>query len=171
MSMLYNKYKDGWLVFLGLSFLPILLWLMAPSPVPRFGDSTASLASIGQLLGLTGAAMFGLNLILSARLRIIEKHFFGLDRVYRKHNQLGQLAFVLLLFHPLFLIPKYATSLYQAALFLLPGANWPVNWGLAALTTMIFLIVLTLFVKLRYHIWKWTHKFLGLAFFLAGLHI
>jgi len=36
---------------------------------------------------------------------------------------------------------------------------------------MITLIVLTLYLRPRYNIWKITHKFLGLAFFLGALHV
>ncbi len=35
---------------------------------------------------------------------------------------------------------------------------------------MMLFLVLTFFAKLPYQIWKFSHKFLGLAFFFAGLH-
>ena len=36
---------------------------------------------------------------------------------------------------------------------------------------MILLIVLTLYLRPKYNIWKITHKFFGLAFFMASLHV
>jgi predicted ferric reductase len=84
---------------------------------------------------------------------------------------MGQIALILLLLHPLFLIPKYSGSLSYAASFLLPGQDWSINFGILALWTMLFLIILTLYFKPKYDLWKYTHKFLGLALFLAAFHV
>ena len=35
---------------------------------------------------------------------------------------------------------------------------------------MILFLVLTLFVALPYHVWEFSHRFLGPAFFVATLH-
>jgi len=174
MVMLTNMKKSnfGWVLVLALSLFPVILWLLSSPFSSRFNGFAGSAASFGQVFGLVGAAMFAVNLILSTRLRFVEKIFFGLNRVYYRHSQLGQVAFMLLLFHPLFLLPKYAGgSFFQAALFLLPGSNWPINFGWLALAGMILLIVATLYLPLRYNFWKVTHKFLGLFFFFASLHI
>ncbi len=169
---LFQRKNYGLISILALSFLPVLLWISAASPLPRFSSFTVAMANIGQIAGLVGTAMFALSLILSARFTFWEKYFNGLNVLYNRHNELGQIAFILLLFHPLLLIPKYAgSSLYAAYVFLAPTANWPQNWGWFSLILMIILLVLTLFLRPKYSIWKWTHKFLGLAFFLAVLHI
>jgi predicted ferric reductase len=34
----------------------------------------------------------------------------------------------------------------------------------------MILLILTYFIKLKYHLWKVTHKFMGAAFFSGGLH-
>lgn len=168
---IFQKNNFGWFVVLGLSIFPIFLWLIYPTPFPRFSSLTLVMASIGQILGLVGTAMFAISLILSARFRFLEKYLHGLNMVYVRHNQLGQISFILLLFHPLFLIPKYAGgSMYYAAVFLVPAGNWPLNWGLFSLAIMILLIVLTLYLRPRYDLWRWTHKFLGFSFFLAAIH-
>jgi len=160
----------GWYVILALSFFPTLFWAIEPSRL-HFSDPVTTLASIGQVLALVGTSMFALNLILSARLHFLEKYFGGLNTLYIKHNQLGQWAFILLLFHPLFLVPKYSTDFSQAASFLFLSSNWARNWGWLALVLMIVLISLTLYLRPKYNLWKLTHKFLGLAFFLAALHV
>ncbi len=145
---------------------------MAPTPLPRWGSWSDGMTSIGQVLGLVGMALMAINLLLSARLRFWERYFNGLNKVYEKHSQIGQAALMMMLFHPLMLIPRYAGgSFHGALLFLLPSSNWPQNWGILALGLMIGLLVLTLYLKPRYDIWKWTHKFLGGAFFLAALHM
>ena len=164
--------NSGWIIILLLSFFPAFLWWQAPSFAPRFGDFTGAMTSIGQLLGLIGAVMFALNLILSARFHFLEKYFGGLDGVYAKHNVLGQVAFIFLLFHPLFLLARYsAGSFAGAASFLSIGSYWPRNLGTLSLALMLVLIVLTLYLRPKYNIWKWTHKFLGFAFFMASMHV
>jgi predicted ferric reductase len=60
----------------------------------------------------------------------------------------------------------------MAANSLVPSANNPaVAYGIASLLFMIVLLWLTFYVRPKYHIWKTTHKFLGLAFLLGGLHV
>lgn len=167
-----KQFNPGWFIVLFLSLFPVVLWLLYTPTIPRFSNATVSLSNIGQIFGLVGATMFAINLMLSTRLKFIEKLFFGLNRVYERHSHLGQIAFMLLIFHPLFLLSKYAgNSFHQAALFLLPSSDWPINWGWLALVGMILLIVATLYIPLKYNFWKVTHKFFGLFFFFASLHI
>lgn len=162
----------SWIVISLLLIIPLFLWIIAPSPLPRFESGLSSLANIGQILGLCGAVLFAMSIILSAKIRKIENYFHGLNDVYLRHNQIGQVAFMMLLFHPLFLIYKYSGSFFTVKFrFFSPGSSWAENWGFLALATMIILIVITLYLRPKYNIWKWTHKFLGLALFFASLHI
>lgn len=166
------KYNYMWGTILGLSLFPIVLWLLAPSLLPRTGSWLAITSSLGQLAGLVGMALFSFSLMLSARFIILDKYFKGLNNVYAKHSLIGQVSFILLLLHPLFLVFKYAGgSLIGAVLFFSLSADWAKNWGALALSLMILLIILTLYLRPRYHIWKITHKFFGLAFFMASLHV
>ncbi|MBU2566597.1 ferric reductase-like transmembrane domain-containing protein [Patescibacteria group bacterium] len=165
------KYFDAWVIALVVSFLPVIIWIFAPSFTPRLGDLNIVLKSVGQIVALIGVAMFAVNLILSARLKIFDDYFGGLNKLYEKHNLLGQIALILLLAHPLLLIPTYASSYAGAASFLLPSDDWEKTLGILALATMIGLIVITLYLRPKYNIWKWTHKFLGGAFFLGALHM
>ncbi|NTW22954.1 hypothetical protein HGA34_05475 [Candidatus Falkowbacteria bacterium] len=167
-----SKAKNGWLVILALSLFPFLPWLTLRPLSERFADGWTTATSLGQLAGLVGMAMFGLAIILSARTKWLDKHFAGLNIVYIKHHQVGAISFVLLLLHPLLLAVKYGqTSWHLAAQFFLPSANLPLNYGKASLVLMILLLLLTFYVRLPYQIWKLSHKFLGLAYFLAILHL
>lgn len=169
---IFKKQDFGQIAILGLLFLPVLFWLNATPLIPRFSDFAVSMVNIGQVAGLVGMAAFAISLILSARPHFLEKYFNGLNMLYKRHNELGQISFILLLFHPLFLLPKYAgNSLYQAYIFLIPTANWAKNWGWFSLAIMIMLIILTLYLKPRYNIWKQSHKFMGLAFLFSTLHL
>ncbi len=167
-----NRKKNiGWLVSLLAIIMPGLIWLSMMPWSDRFFSPTTILTSLGQLAGLTGMAMFAVTLILISRSKWLEKMFAGLNTMYNYHHVFGAISFVLLLLHPIFLATKYwLFSSYAAALFLLPSKNWEINFGIFGLLIMIMAIVLTFFGKLIYEHWRFSHKFLGLAFFLGGLH-
>jgi len=164
------KQNIGWNLVILFSTLPIIIWIFTAKIEPIFTNISTLSASIGEIFGLVGIVMFSLNFILATRLHFIEKLFNGLNNVYQKHNLLGQTAFILLLFHPLLLAPRYSSTLKEAASFLWIGDSLGRNLGIFALMTMLLLITLTLYLRPKYNIWKVTHKFFGLALFLGSLH-
>lgn len=183
MNLQFTK-KLGWPIIIILSIIPLVLWGAMYALPDRFRDPSRIMTSLGQALGLVGLAMFSLNFVLGARWKWTESLFGGMNRVYIAHHILGGLAFVLLLLHPMALILRYlaqgagdvAMKLYlwpagcSVEGFIGVSQNCAVHYGLFALALMIVTLVVTFFVKLPYHIWKLTHKFLGLAFFLGALH-
>jgi predicted ferric reductase len=171
--LIFFKKNIGWITILALSFLPTVRWFfMLPMNI-RFFDFNATTTSLGQIFGLIGMAMFSLNLILSSRLKIFDKFFYGLYNLYNYHRIIGTVSFSLLLFHPLFLAVKYLQiSTRSAALFLLPAAgDLPVAYGIVALILMIALIALTFYANMKYQYWKLSHKFMVAVFVFAVLHI
>ncbi|MDO8521404.1 MAG: ferric reductase-like transmembrane domain-containing protein [bacterium] len=184
--------KIGWPLTLGLSFVPLIIWAIWPYSLDqrflRGGEIqyAMTMTAIGQMLGLVGMAMFALNLVLSARLKWLESIFGGMNKIYIVHHTLGGLAFILLLLHPLFLIARYlqasggaikmTLTLYVwnpacVADFSLFSPDCSTMYAVSGLSLMILFLVITFFVKLPYPTWKLTHKFLGLAFFFASLHV
>ena len=154
-----------------LALLPIPIWMSLESLHIRFLSPATTLTSIGEITGLVGMMFFSLDFILSTRLKFLEAYFGGLNRVYLAHHIFGGIAFILILIHPLPLAGVYALeSVKSAALFLLPGTDWTINFGIASLFLMMALLILTFFVVIPYQRWKFSHKFLGLAFFLGGIH-
>ncbi len=184
---------DGWIITVIICAISVLLWLrINPLSSLFVGDFSSIMLAWGRLTGIVGMIMYALNLIYSTRLRFLEDLFGGLNRVYIAHHILGGLALILLCFHPLFLSLQYvSTSLRDAGFLLIPhdlvpisalfdtGSNfhadvlqqWAIFWGIVAFWGMVILLTITFFVKLPYQIWLFTHKFLGPAFFLAGLHV
>jgi len=87
--------------------------------------------------------------------------------------------------------PFLKGSFHQAALLLLPNGLTPVNalfntrldnhaivleqwallFGIIAFWGMVVLLLVTFFIKIPYRIWIVMHRFLGAAFFFAGLHV
>lgn len=159
------------MVILIMTILPVLRWAQISPPEYRFLDFSATMASIGQITALMGMILFSINLILSGRFMILDEYMDGLIDVYKKHHIIGAISFSLLLFHPLFLALRYIrVSLRESALFLLPGQNQAINYGIASLLLFILLIVLTFFVHLGYRRWKMSHTFMILVAFFAILH-
>ena len=168
----FLKYNSGWLAILFLAILPVIRWAFLLPLNSRFFDLGMTATSFGQVAGLLGMTLFAINLILSSRLKILDRYYLGLSNVYKYHARLGALSFSLLLFHPLFLVVTYIQiSLRSAALFLLPSGNLAVTYGIIALLLMIILMVLTFYIKLKYHHWKISHKFMVVVFVFAILHI
>lgn len=154
-----------------LSIIPVVIWLFISPISDRFSDLNTITTSLGQVLGLVGMVLFSINLILASRFKLLDKYFHGLDKVYLNHSKIGTIAFSMILFHPIFLVIKYITfSLKQAALFFVPFVNLPITWGIISIVIMIALISFTFYIKLKYNVWKMSHKFMILAFIFALFH-
>jgi len=181
----------GWGVTVFLCIVPIILWLHL-HPVATIHGYPLDMLALGRITGLVGMVMYALNLIFATRLRFLERWFGGLNRVYIAHHLLGGFALIFLSLHPLFLSLRYIhVSLLQAALVLIPNgltpfsalfhtkadahitvlSQWAIFFGIIAFWGMVGLLLVTFFIKIPYRVWLFTHKFLGAAFFLAGLHI
>ena len=115
--------------------------------------------------------------LLSTRWRMLEDHFGGMDKVYQVHKRIGRWAFFIILAHPLFLAMDRLPDLsgfFGYLWFQTPEGNaylWGQNLGLITLILMAVLVLVTLWIKLPYHIWKKTHEGFGLVLLLTGVHI
>ncbi len=164
-SNILKKYS-GIILIVVSATIPFFLWF------PLVKDEL-SLLSLGQIFALTGVTLFSINFILSGRFKFLEPLFNGLNRMYIIHHLTGEVALLLLLMHPMFITFYYLKYSVEAAFYILipPLTDYPTWFGICALLTLVTLLILTIYVKLPYHIWKLTHKFLGLSLFLASLHI
>ena len=170
--MIAIKNKIGWTVIIVMASVPLVFWYTMMTFSLRFGSTYATLTSIGRICSLVGMPLFSISLILSGRFKFLEDYFGGMNKVYVAHHLVGGIAFILLMIHPLFLGATHAMiSWRDAAGFFLPSKDWSLNFALLALYSLMLLLILTYFVKLRYHVWRFTHKFLGVAFLLGTLHV
>lgn len=184
---LWQERWGGWCLVGLFAAIPILRWLMIGSIPERFSGFNATLLSLGRLSGLAGFMLYAISLLLSIRRRWLEDFFGGLNKVYIAHHIIGGLAFIFILFHPVFLALKYIelsalSTLKDAAQSLLPQVIHfdrsfyevqeavAINNGIIAFIGLVVLLGITFFVKLPYRVWLFTHKFLGVAFGFAGLH-
>lgn len=167
------KYNLGLVFVFIIQLVALVLLFISPSFVFDFSTTYNTTLLLGKVAGILGMTLFATSLILSARFHFLENIFYGLNKVYERHGQIGQIAFIMMLFHPLLLLYKYTDLSFDRAISFLTPSPYTLanNFGIIAVYLMIVLIFLTLYFRPKYHIWKWTHKFMGLAFFLAGLHV
>lgn len=173
MQPFFAKRNAGVAAIALLSLTPVVLWLLADQFAFRFSSPDDTFRSLGQITGLVGIALFAINLILSARVRWMEPFFGALDRMYRIHVATGALALAVLMMHPILLAVRYALISGTAAKnFLLPQIiYWPVFYGRIALLVMTVLILASYVKKIPYHIWKWLHKGMAVAYVFALMHL
>lgn len=150
--------------------ITLSLWLFAKNSITEIVND--SLISLNQIAALLGTILFSWSMFLATRLDFLERFFGGLDKVYRAHRWVSEIGAILIFTHLIALmvgIPQKGLS------YLLPMHNiGPINLGVYSFWIFVFLILITLLIKkikLPYHIWKYTHKFLNMAMILALLHV
>lgn len=149
---------------------PIAMWQLA---LPVEWDSPKNVAgNLGKLAGLAGMALFAWNVILSARLKVYNKLFLGLDNTYRAHHIIGCSAFILLLIHPVLIAYRYFLSSPASAYeFIIPNLASPFRLvGTVALGLMMVLMIITLYINIKYEWFVMTQRLLGLVLFIGGIH-
>src|ERR671918_2998711 len=118
------------------------------------------------------AARGPLVLVTAAAIRVVERLFGGLDRMYAVHRLNGQVAFVLLLGHVVLILAGRATSSSDAALDLLgPGSGLTVFAGVLAFSALTVAILLTLFVRLGHEVFVYVQRSFGFIFLAATYHV
>lgn len=163
--------KIGLIIIYIILLIPVIRWFFIEPLNYRFFNLVGTMTSVGQMAGILGFTMFSVNLLLSARFKFIEKVFSSLPGIYKSHRQLGSIGFSLILFHPLFLVVSYLSVSLRAAMdFLTPFNNLAVTYGSISLFIMTILIILTFYIKLKYNHWKFSHKFMVLAFAFGLFH-
>ncbi len=181
----------GWGITAILCAIPVIIWVSLHN-LGSINSFSGFVFSAGQLAGLVGLVLYSINLILTTRLRFIESLFGGLNRVYIAHHIIGGLALFCLAFHPILLALRFiGTSAYDGVLLLMPNGlapisalfstsaqdhttvlhQWAIFFGIIAFWGLVVLLLITFFIKLPYKVWLFIHKFLGVAFFFAGLHV
>lgn len=108
--------------------------------------------------------------ILATRFRWVERLFGGLDKVYKAHRLVGECAFFLIFLHPICLALGHADTTGEFFRFLWFSGDWARNTGLIALALFALLVVLSIYVKIAYHLWKRSHDFFGILLVLIVIH-
>lgn len=154
-----------------LCLVAVLLWVRLQPVSVRFADTASWLLSGSQLTGILGLVLFSLTLFLSARFKWMERLMGALNRLYIEHHLIGAAAFLFLLVHPMLaLMHALLIRRPNMAHLIVPGLDLSITWGILSLWLLIVLMVLTLYLRPKYGLWRRTHQYMGLALFFAGLH-
>ncbi|MBX4197740.1 ferric reductase-like transmembrane domain-containing protein [Candidatus Parcubacteria bacterium] len=153
-------------------FIPLGIWLGGEGQQFLFTNLYTSLTTIGKIAGIIGVGFFAGNMFLSGRYKVLDRLFHGLDRVYLFHRQTGIRAFVLLTIHLLALTFRNLAFSFQAVIdFTTSFSNIPVLIGRVGYYGFLVLIIITLFVRMKYERLKRLHQFMGVFLFFGGLHV
>ena len=146
----------------------INLWIFSKGNLSGvFANPPLAISQISALLGLQ---LMSITLLLSTRSHFLEKLFFGMDNMYKWHKVLGAFSFILILVHPLILVTQLLPDVSSSARYMLPGGDLSYNLGIFAIYILVLSFIFIAFVKLPFHIWKFTHQILGIVFILGGIH-
>lgn len=165
----FSRAKWGVLLIAAALILTTSLWVISKqNPSVIFANPYLAL---GQLAGLLGTVLLASTFSLTTRGAFMGGLFGGLDTVYRIHRTVGTYAFVLLLFHPLFLVLPLLQNVRAALPYFMPIGTFAMSLGVLSIYGMAALVGITLYTKLPYHIWLKTHEWLGLPLMLGALHV
>ncbi len=171
--VLSDNLHAGWMSIWLLCLVPVAIMMVDKPYAARFGTPSLAFLSLGDMAGVVALVMYVVSLVLAARFKWIEDLFGGLNRVFLAHQILGSLSLVLILLHPLLV----AASFYPyglkavAGIFIPQWAYLGTAFGILATIVVIGLMIMALFMKLAYGTFLATHKWLGLAYLLIGLHV
>jgi predicted ferric reductase len=162
----------GWVPLALLCLGPVLPWMLAHPPSERFATPASALKSLANVVALVATAALALTLVLGSRLRIVERLFLGLERMYRAHRCPGLVAVSLAALHALLLVLSQALrSAGSAWTLLTPGAGWRIFAGVVALAGLLAGLTLTLFARMRHETFIRVQQSLGIVFLVASVHV
>lgn len=164
-----KQYHWGYAVVITTTLLSLLIWLGSMWYFEDwYDDPFTYVAKVGSMGATT---LICWTFILSTRFPIVERLFGGLDKVYKAHRQIGQSAFYLILLHPLFLGIRLLPEWGEFFSFFGFSGDVVRNTGIIALLLFIALVAVSLWISLRYDVWKQTHHFFGLMLLVIIVHM
>ncbi|WP_370288957.1 ferric reductase-like transmembrane domain-containing protein [Nocardioides sp.] len=157
------------------SLLLVTYWWVADGGVRSVTDLASLAMSAGRWTGLAGSVLLLAQVLLMARLPILEGPF-GQDRLARLHRTIGFTSFSLVMVHLATITLGYAGGRLLAT----PGMLWDLTWSypgmlLAAAGTLCLVMVVVTSVRaarkrLRYESWHLLHLYAYLGVGLALPH-
>ena len=156
----------------GLSLLIVTALWMSNGGVQQTGDGgSAAVSAIGRLTGLWASDLLLLQVLLMARIPLIERAF-GQDRLARWHRWTGFTSFWLMITHVVLITLGYAAAAHANAF----AELWNLTWTypgmlLATAGTLALILVVATSIRaarrrLRYESWHLIHLY---AYLGAGL--
>ena len=133
-----------------------LVWFY-PLAMERDGGAIFS-----QYLGSAALIAMGISMLLSMRFAGLEFVFGSLDRMYVLHKWLGLGSMAAILLHD-----TIDAELGGRETVLTEIAE---TFGEISLYGLLILMVITIATFIPYHLWRWTHRLMGLFFAMSVFH-
>lgn len=154
----------AWAALYGMLVIgPLVLMLIGGVPGGRGFWIEFSLA-----LGFLGLAQLAVQFVLIARFKRVTAPY-GIDAIMYYHRQVGTLAVLVIVAHPLVLVVREPAMLSLANPL---GGSWASRTGVWSVLALVLLVLLSLFrrrLHLSYERWRTGHAVLALA--AAGLAV
>lgn len=159
-----------------LGVLLVAYWWAAGGGFQDLGSSlTDALMSSGRLTGLVGSALLLVQVLLMARVPVLERAY-GQDRLVRIHRIVGFTSFDLIVVHVVLITWAYAAGRLAST----PATLWNLTWDypgmlLAVAGTLLLILVVVTSLRaarrrLRYESWHLLHLYGYLGAGLALPH-
>ncbi|MGS4883697.1 ferredoxin reductase family protein [Roseibium sp. MB-4] len=145
------------LVLIALAVLIPVYWFV---PIASERDPVALFS---QFLGSAALILMGINQFVATRAPGLEIVFGPLDRMYVLHKWLGVMALVAMGLHDI--IDAEMNGVRGGAL-----SGIAEDIGEISLYGLLILILASVITFIPYHLWKWSHRIIGLFFFLGAFH-
>lgn len=150
---------------------PLLTIMIALVPIALWATGGVATDPLAKATALSALALLSFNIILSARLPIFDRLFLGLDRAYRAHRLIGGTVIILGMLHAALIVFKYSSiSLLSGYEFIKPNTDIPLMAGKFALAAMMFFVVISLYITIKYQWFITVQRLLGAMIFVAGYH-
>ncbi|MBO6756949.1 MAG: ferredoxin reductase family protein [Roseibium sp.] len=145
------------LILIAAAVLVPIIWF---APLAATRDPVALFS---QYLGSSALILMGINQFIATRSPGLETVFGGLDRIYVLHKWLAIVALAALGLHDI--IDAEMDGLRGG-----PLAGIAEDVGEVSLYGLLILILASVITFIPYHLWKWTHRFIGAFFVLGAFH-
>ncbi|TCL00579.1 putative ferric reductase [Shimia isoporae] len=121
-------------------------------------------ALFSQYLGLMALIAMAFSHLIATRWPGVEMVFGPMDQSYRLHKWLGIGAMVAILLHDTIDAEMRGLGRETALVELAE------TLGEISLYGLLILVVITIATFIPYHLWKWTHRFIGIFFLFGAFH-
>ncbi len=137
--------------------LPFVWW-------PEIAQGRDGMALFSQYLGLGALIAMAFSHVIATRWPGVEMIFGPMDQSYRLHKWLGIGSMVAILLHDT--IDADMKGLGRETMLV----DLAETLGEVSLYGLLMLVVITVATFIPYHLWKWTHRFIGIFFLFGAFH-
>jgi predicted ferric reductase len=156
-----------------------LVALLVPVPAPQvWGDVWWWRNQLMLLTGVAAWVLMSLIMVLAVRPAWLEKPLGGLDKSYRLHKWAGISAILLSLLHYGLQLSRSLLADWVGRPVRTPRADWWLNsfrhlaeeMGEWAVWLLAAMLVITLWQRFPYQVWRYLHKLLAVVYLVLAFH-